>query len=212
VSRRGYPELADLTYPVFAHVLEVVDRARRGQHADFPSTADRVRDLIREAEERAARTPYRREFPDVKRALAYWADEVLINSEWAHRQTWEVNSLESEYYGEKLRAVRFYEHSRRARDSKDTGPLEQFLLAMALGFRGEYRRDPDALAREAKSYLRRYFERNQAEPLGGGTAGGPLRALPGTTVLLTVCALVAATALLTLVCFLCTHSPGRFRV
>jgi type IV/VI secretion system ImpK/VasF family protein len=204
--------LSRLIYPVIQFVIDVEEDAQRGSHPSLPEVRSKLMAMIDDAEQEATRSSQLAgDFPMVKRLLVYWIDEVLVNSGWKHNQAWEENTLEWEYYQEKLRADRYYEVAREALRRKGIDPLEMCILGIALGFRGEYRPDPAGLQREVRQYYDRYLER--VAPLDTpekDDAAQPLEPLPGPAILLGVSILVAITALVTLTCFVLTHLPGRF--
>ncbi len=68
----------------------------------------------------------------------YWADEVLINSDWIHAQQWRGNRLiEWELYQEAVAGDKFFTKAEAARgQSRDA--LETFFLCVTLGFQGRF--------------------------------------------------------------------------
>lgn len=206
--------LSKLIYPVFQHVIDLQDRALEGNHPALPPEREKILVLIRDAEERAqASGSAAGDFPLVKRLLAYWVDEALVNSAWRYAKDWEANTLEWEYYQEKIRAERFFEAANEALDRDGSDPLEVAILAVSLGFRGDYRFDVPALRRESQRYLKRYLKTVSAlAPPAKGPPGRPLEPLPGPYILLGVCALVSVTAVVTLLSFILTHSPSQYHL
>ncbi len=71
----------------------------------------------------------------IKKGLVYWADEVLTR----HIEDWEDFVLEHKYYGERMRAWKFYNTGEQAIASGSSDAAEIFYLAVALGFKGHIR-------------------------------------------------------------------------
>jgi type VI secretion system protein ImpK len=204
--------LSRLIYPVIQCVIDLQECADRGDHLPFQTQREKILLMIRDAADRAqADALLMREFPLVKRFLAYWIDEVLINSKWRYAREWEASTLEWEFYQEALHAERYFEAAEEALGFDGTDPLETCILGLALGFRGTYRFDPAALRREGERYLKHYRKRVRDIPSPAkGSESQPLEPLPGPLILLGTSLLVSATAIVTLVCFLLTHLPSRF--
>jgi type VI secretion system protein ImpK len=84
-------------------------------------------------------------FLGVKYALVCWLDEVFsldAPPEWASR--WGEETLELDLYGMRDRAINFWQQARKA-ESRPNDALEAFFLCVMLGFRGDYRDQPDKL-------------------------------------------------------------------
>lgn len=204
---------AQVIDPIFRYVIEVRQGAARGEHPPLEAVRADLLAQFAEAEQKAATA---REtsltFGQVKYALVYWADEVLINSSWRHADAWRNHILEWEYFGENVGGDRFYEKAEEAERLADAEPLEVFLLCVTLGFRGKLGFDPPGLRRWVERAYGRVAAANAPPerflPEDDRGARGTLGALPGQTVLLGVSVLVSATALLTLGAFL--YAIGQY--
>jgi type VI secretion system protein ImpK len=194
---------AQIIDPILRHVLEVRHRAAEGDHPALEEVRAELQRLFGEAEQRAAvARDTSANFALARYALVYWADEVLINSAWAHAEAWRNHILEWDYYRENLGGEKFFEKADEAERLADTDPLEVFFTCVALGFQGRLG--------FSKTDLRRWVERAYARIAGGASqtdrflpdddrnAFVPLEPLPGKARLLLASALVSATALATL--------------
>lgn len=206
--------LPRLIYPVIQCVIDLQARADRGDHPAFQAQRDQIVAMIHDAGNRAqADALLVREFPLIRRFLAYWIDEVLINSSWKYAKQWEANTLEWDYYQEALHAEKYFEAGEEAIGLEDTDPLETCILGLALGFRGTYRGDLTAFSREAERYLKFYKKRvRDIPPPEKGSESLPLEPLPGPLILLGTSLLVSATSIVTLIFFLLTHLPRYYQL
>lgn len=119
-------------------VLRVLDQIRGG--ADPEPDPDAVRQRFRElVGQFDVRGPLSEQYRLAKTALVYWADEMLINSNWSHAQSWKNSPLELELYGTRSRAWQFFRNAELARGLESPEALEVFALCTALGFQGVYR-------------------------------------------------------------------------
>jgi type VI secretion system protein ImpK len=199
---------ADLVGPVFRHGIRLQQGFERGEHPPLAAVREQALALLTESERKStASSQLANDFALAKYALVYWLDETLINSAWEHSIEWGQHILEWDLFRERLRADRFYERAQEAEAQAGTDPLEVFFLAVALGFRGRHADAGPALQRWAdRAYSRIVSGSQQPERFladeGRDPAEGPLRPLPGKTLLLGVSVLVSATAIVTLCSFL----------
>ncbi len=199
---------AELVMPVFRKGLALHDRLSRGGEA--PSLDEVKKSLaaaIEEARRRSLGSPVlQRSYGLAMFGLVAWLDEVLTESEGGRVVGWKDNILEWDLFETHDRAWRFYkQHARDAEEAGDMDALEVYLLAVTLGFRGEYvNRDP-----ELANWVHRVYERISESasvpdrPFGEDVprqdAYAPLR---GPSILLTVSVLTSITALFTLAAYL----------
>lgn len=198
---------AELVSPLFTYGIRLLQGVERGEHPNLETVRARVQTLLAEADNRAAGNAHlSRDFALARPALIYWVDEVLINSNWMHAAAWGQHILEWDLYHERLRADRFFERAAEAERLAGTDPLETYLIAVSLGFRGRLALDPAAAQAWAdRVYGRVAASRNQPDrflPDEPRVEGMGLAPLPGRSMLLRTSLLVSATALVTLVCFL----------
>src|SRR3954463_6335190 len=96
--------LAKLIYPVFQYVIDIQEHAPRGRQPSLAEVRRTLLDLFAHAEDEArTSSTLANDFPMIRRVLVYWVDEALVNSEWDQSTQWEAQTLEWEYYQEKLR-------------------------------------------------------------------------------------------------------------
>ena len=77
------------------------------------------------------------EIRDARFALAVWADESALRAEWPGREEWHRELLQSRLYRTTRGGNEFYERLGRL-DSEHHDAREVFVLAMLLGFEGQY--------------------------------------------------------------------------
>lgn len=83
-------------------------------------------------------------FLGIRYALVCWLDELFIShTQWG--EDWRQHALEVERYRSNDAAFRFWEQAQRAEGQAGTDALEVFYLCVMLGFRGEYRDQPQYL-------------------------------------------------------------------
>jgi type VI secretion system protein ImpK len=159
-------DIANLVHPVFNYGLRLKERLARGEAADMDTEQATLKGLLLgEMEARrvadyggdraidqstmGGRTlnPSSRSsesFLGIRYALVCWLDEIfIVDSPWA--QEWNEHKLESVLYGTNDRAWAFWEQARKAEARPGGDALEVFFLCVMLGFRGEYREQPDRL-------------------------------------------------------------------
>jgi type VI secretion system protein ImpK len=148
-------QTARLVYPVFRYGLRLQERLRRGQVASVGEQTmlaeqTELKKLIKAADAAPGRSEAGEpgeSFLGIGYPLACWLDEVFIldpDSPW--KAPWNEKSLEVALYGSRLRSDRFWEQARQAETRADADALEVFYLCVMLGFRGDYRGDPNRLA------------------------------------------------------------------
>lgn len=82
----------------------------------------------------------------VKYALTCWLDEInIIDGPRDWSDSWNEQKLESALYQSNDRRWMFWEQARLAEIRPGTDVLEAFYWCVMLGFRGEYREDPQKL-------------------------------------------------------------------
>ncbi len=82
-----------------------------------------------------------RDLEEVKFPLIAFIDEVIVLSEWEYRDDWRDQTLQLEFFGERMAGARFFERLdeiRRAGPAK-RGILEVYHLCLLLGFQGQHR-------------------------------------------------------------------------
>ncbi len=98
----------------------------------------RVQTLLTEGEQKCKELS----LPDgdirlAKFALCAWIDELMMNANWPHRETWKRSLLQTEYFKTTNAGEEFFEHLNHLRpDQNDV--REVFYLCLCLGFRGRY--------------------------------------------------------------------------
>lgn len=96
-------------------------------------------------------------------ALVSWIDELFTgDSRWA--TSWNEQKLESALYGGNDRSWEFWRQAELAEAEPNEEKLQAYYLAVALGFRGDYRDEPDR--------LNAWVARVRARVVRGGSAPG----------------------------------------
>jgi type VI secretion system protein ImpK len=84
-------------------------------------------------------------FLGIRYALVCWLDEIFsldAPPDWSSR--WSEETLEVNLYGMRDRALNFWHQARKA-ETRPSDALEAYFLCVMLGFRGDYRDQPDRL-------------------------------------------------------------------
>jgi type VI secretion system protein ImpK len=131
------PKFALAVDRVFAQVLDLLSRIDRGETVAPEEERARVQSLLSRAENEIGQG---KEWELSKKALIYWADEVLIAASWEGCIWWNEHKLETEYFGTNDRAWLFYRNAEAAASAevKRRDALEVYYIAVVLGFRGIY--------------------------------------------------------------------------
>jgi len=151
-------EIADVVFPVLRYGLRLRKRLLSGQAAKLdpqkerthllgllqaqPNTPEARVDYSGDAghtdsmRSRDGASAYDR-YLGIRYALACWIDEIMIQRELPWSDFFNANSIEVELFGQRLRAVKFWDQVRRAQNRLARDPLEVFYLCVMLGFRGE---------------------------------------------------------------------------
>jgi type VI secretion system protein ImpK len=150
------PDLAQQTFAVLLHGLELRDRVRSGQRPAIGPEQAKCKSLLGASN---APTPWGSathdpqhsiatdrgggEFLGIRYALTCWLDEMLIDAGW---REWDENKLESALYRTNVRYHNFWQQDRHAEAIAEAGDAkEAFLLCVLLGFRGQMGDDAAAL-------------------------------------------------------------------
>lgn len=132
-------------YPVIRYVIRVLEQVRSAAHDNSASSSEVASQLKTMLSQFDVEGPRRNEFDLAKRALVYWIDEVLINSNWQDAGWWSNHTLERHFFDSRERAWRFFEKAAVARQLENLDALETFYLCACLGFWGTYRdRKPES--------------------------------------------------------------------
>lgn len=139
------PEFATATAPLLGDVLDLCDRAARG--AAGPPDQERSEILAAfAATTRKLRGPRAEEWQLASYALAAVLDELLIvDVKWSGSSWWENHPVEVELFGTRRRATEFFELAKKAASFTVRDALVIYAAAVAMGFRGILRDDPEAL-------------------------------------------------------------------
>ena len=152
--------IANLVYPVIDYGLALQERLERGESPTIGIEQATLKGmLLSEAEARRgaafggdaetrgageSRDRAGTAFLGIRYALTCWLDEMFIlNSAFAG--AWNERKLEVAFYGTNDRAWKFWDQARIAEGRGGTDALEVFFLCVMLGFRGEFREEPEQL-------------------------------------------------------------------
>lgn len=130
--------LVDLMYDGFYLLFMIRSRNAPANAADF---MERVRQFLDEFERGAKRL---NASPDdvyaAKYAFCAAVDELILNSGFAIRQTWERQPLQLAFFGDQLAGENFFVklEELRAQGAARLQVLEVFYMCLLLGFRGKF--------------------------------------------------------------------------
>jgi type VI secretion system protein ImpK len=154
------PALAAQVHEIFGRGLDLYERLKQGEIADFRTEHGQLRKLLWADGEVAANPDYAgamgngmpargsgmfdpdAAFLGARYALACWLDELfIVDSPWAKQ--WTESSMEVEVvgFGTQQRAWRFWRQAQRAATRPGTDALEVYLWCVMLGFRGEPKKE-----------------------------------------------------------------------
>lgn len=154
------PDLAQQTFQVLLHGLDLRERVRNGQRPALGPEQAKCKSLLGPSNApapwgTAAHDPTNSLAPDrdrggpgseflgIRYALTCWLDEVLIDAGW---REWDEHKLELSLYRTNVRYHNFWQQDRHAEATAEAADAkEAFLLCVLLGFRGEMADTPDAL-------------------------------------------------------------------
>ncbi len=157
--------LSDCFWELIIYGLYFPQKVRR---EDFP--LERVRQEILGLMEASARCAEeanlaRGDYDLARFAICAWLDELILNSDWAHRTEWQKELLQRKFYQTTKAGEEFFEKL------NSLGPHQQqvreiFYLCLALGFKGRYCRPEDA-------YLLDQLKTSHLKLLLGSSVGLP---------------------------------------
>jgi type VI secretion system protein ImpK len=158
-------EIANLVHPVLAYGLRLKERLERAESPDFETEQSALKGLLlgelesrryadfggeggdHMATGRGGSVVTRRnpdQFLGIRYALTCWLDEIFIlDSPWGG--IWNERKIEEALYGTNDRAWTFWEQAKLAEARPGIDALEVMYLCVMLGFRGDYRDDPQGL-------------------------------------------------------------------
>lgn len=173
------PDLAQQTFQVLLHGLDLRDRVRNGQRPALGPEQAKCKSLLGPSNApapwgTAAHDPHNSlatergvglgggEFLGIRYALTCWLDEILIDIGW---REWDENKLELSLYRTNVRYHNFWQQDRLAEAIPEAGDAkEAFLLCVLLGFRGEMADTPDVLKEWANAAKGRVTRQMGKEP------------------------------------------------
>lgn len=149
--------IANLAYSVLTYGLQLKARVERGEPATFDLEQAALKGiLLSHAEPEpwsdaggrgrvgAGGSRADQAFLGARYPLVCWLDELFIaDSPWSER--WNEQKLEVALFGTNERAWKFWEQARLAETRAGADAVEVFYLCVMLGFRGEYREQPERL-------------------------------------------------------------------
>lgn len=110
-------------------------------------------------------------FREAEYVMAALADEVFLSRDWEGRQIWSQNLLESRLFGTHVAGERLFERAEEIlREREDREMAMVHLLALSLGFQGQYRGQGDVrVLEDTRARLLAFISRGGSGPLGDGT-------------------------------------------
>lgn len=129
------PQFARLVNPFFRMVLEGVDQLQRRASVNLELFRQKLVQELNDAEQGATESPSIKmeDFTLAKKAMIYWADEVLTDAD----ARWKDMILERQFYSTRDRGVDFYLVGEKQAKSAHSDVTEVWYLCLALGFLGD---------------------------------------------------------------------------
>jgi type IV/VI secretion system ImpK/VasF family protein len=140
------PTLTGLTRDWF-HFLATYRRQAKAMPPETDWVRRRLKELLERMEARAAADPgLLGAYHEVKQALVYFADEVLLSSQWAGEAAWAEKLLELEVLQTRHGGQDFFRLLQAAMDRNDAQVLAVYYKCLALGFQGKMLKQRPELA------------------------------------------------------------------
>jgi type VI secretion system protein ImpK len=160
-------EIANQVYPIINYALSLKERLDYGERADMRKEQAALMGLLGSEMEAKRFTDYggdhstnignqsimasqtggsyrSSDFMGIRYALACWLDELFVlDSPWG--ADWNEYKIETAFFRSNDRAFKFWDQARLAEARPNSDALEVFFLCVMLGFRGDYREQPDEL-------------------------------------------------------------------
>jgi len=133
------PTLQQLTSGIFSLVMTLRQTGRYGQE---PELRDRLRRYLDTMQQQGLRCSYTQgDLTEVTFPLVAFIDEVILGSNWEHRESWRDRPLQLDLFGERTAGQRFFKRLEELRreGSSRREILEIYHLCLTLGFAGAYR-------------------------------------------------------------------------
>lgn len=150
-----HPEFSKVVDPVFAYVINLLDRieARAEPNLNAEVERDRIKQTLNEAENRLQGSEKDSSMWELSRyALIVWIDETLIHADWEGRSSWEAEPLEFELLGTNIGGEQYFKKAEEARRATSFDALEVFYLGVILGFKGFYATPNSRSQAESKGF------------------------------------------------------------
>ncbi len=133
------PSLQQLTSGIFSLVVTL---RRTGRYGQEPELRDRLRRYLDTMQQHGLRCGYTQgDLQEVVFPLVAFIDEVILGSDWEHRERWRDHPLQLDLFGERTAGQRFFKRLEELRreGSARRDILEIYHLCLTLGFAGSYR-------------------------------------------------------------------------
>lgn len=133
------PGLQQLTSGIFSLVATLRQTGRYGQE---PELRDRLRRYLDTLQQHGLRCGYTQgDMTEASFPLVAFIDEVILGSDWEHRERWRDRPLQLDLFGERTAGQRFFKRLEELRreGSARREILEVYHLCLTLGFAGAYR-------------------------------------------------------------------------
>ena len=127
----------------FITLVQLVQQAPVEQLPDAKAMRSQALSLLEDiAKQSSALGIDSKEIDEARFALAVWADETILRSQWPGRETWGNDSLQRHLFNTARGGNEFYEHL-AALSPQQNQAREVYFFALALGFEGQYAGQPD---------------------------------------------------------------------
>jgi type IV/VI secretion system ImpK/VasF family protein len=133
------PSLQDLAGGVLSLVVTLRSTGAYGEEPDLRNRLHRYLDAL---EQQGLQYGYTQgDLREVRFPLVAFIDEVILLSDWEHRERWRDRPLQLDLFGERTAGQRFFTRLTELRQAGETRRdiLEIYHLCLTLGFAGSYR-------------------------------------------------------------------------
>jgi type VI secretion system protein ImpK len=141
-------KLVDCFIPLMVEVMDCFGGDEERLLTDADALSQKLEALVSHCLDEAAK----RGFPDEKirtalLAVAAFADEKILESQWRYKSAWAQHLLQQKYFNTSKGGVEFFSHLERLNvyNPVDQQVREVYFYCLSLGFSGQYYRPGDRL-------------------------------------------------------------------
>jgi type VI secretion system protein ImpK len=138
-AKAARPSLQQLTSGIFSLIMTLRQTGQYGQESELRERLRRYLDVMQQHGMRSGYT--QGDMTEATFPLVAFIDEVILSSDWEHREQWRDRPLQLDVFGERTAGRRFFKRLEELRREGSVRHelLEVYHLCLTLGFAGAYR-------------------------------------------------------------------------